>query len=41
MVFPEEPHSWPVNMELITARRFLPFIKRAIMGRSLEKASQT
>lgn len=37
MVFPEEPHSWPVNMELITARRFLPFIKKGIMEKLSEK----
>ena len=33
--------DWLRNMKLTIAHRFLPFIKRGIMGRSLEKASQT
>ena len=32
---------WPRNMKLTIAHRFLPFIKRVITGRSLEKAFQT
>ena len=31
----------PRNMKLTIAHRFLPFIKRVITGRSLEKAFQT
>ena len=33
--------DWPLNMKLTIAHRFLPFIKRGITGRSLEKAFQT
>ena len=37
MVFPEEPRSWPQNMELITVRRFLLFIKKGITEKLSEK----